>query len=217
MGIVILSEIVWQAFQVNVQAIFFKFAEHAQSQHLFILYDNINFYEKIGDQRLYNKAYLVNYIARYIYFMNVVDKSTLPYINSDQVQHKVFSNLIANNFLLDQVGLNYQAVTTRFILDHALKQHFALVIRKQKYIIVGKVIPKFINWQISLKDIQCPIKKADIILNPILPLNKAIISETIDILYSLIERQGLENVVKDKVVPIKGNYLIIGNVAHALY
>ena len=61
----------------------------------------MNFYTKICDQSLYNKAYLVNYIIRYLYFINVIDESTLLYINSNQVEYKALSSLITNNFLLD--------------------------------------------------------------------------------------------------------------------
>lgn len=53
--------------------------------------------------------------------------------------------------------------------------------RKQKQVIAGKLMPKYFNWPMSLKDIWCAIRKVDVILLPILPLNEATISETIDI------------------------------------
>ncbi len=121
MGIIVSSETVWQALQVNAQAILSRLEERAQSQRLFLSYDNMNFYKKVRDQRLYNKAHLVNYTAGYVCFMNAADGSTLPYINSDQVQYEALNSLIANDFLLDQVGLNHRAVATRFILGHALE------------------------------------------------------------------------------------------------
>lgn len=68
-----------------------------------------------------------------------------------------------------------------------------------------------------LKDIRYFIRKADIILFPILPLNKTIIMETIDILRYLIKRLGLKSLVKNKIVPIKGNYLTVGNMIYILY
>ncbi len=43
------------------------------------------------------------------------------------------------------------------------------------------------------------------------------ISETINILCCLVERLSLKGIVKDKVVLIKGNYLIVKNVTHVLY
>lgn len=69
----------------------------------------------------------------------------------------------------------------------------------------------------SLKDIQYLIKKTDIIALPILPLNEYKISETIDILCYLIGRQGLKDVVKNKVIFIKDDYLTIKNVIYTLY
>lgn len=68
-----------------------------------------------------------------------------------------------------------------------------------------------------LKNIWCLIRKVDIILFPILPLNKAKISKTIDILHCLVERLGLENLVEDKIVLIKDDYLTFKNVTYALY
>ena len=78
-------------------------------------------------------------------------------------------------------------------------------------------MPKFFNWPISLKDIQCLVRKTDIITLPILPLNKSKILESIDLLDYLIERLGLESVVEDKLVPIKDDYMTIRNMTHALY
>lgn len=83
MGIVVSSETVCRALQVNAKAILSRFKERASSQRLFISYDNMNFYKKVQDQRLYNKAHIVNYTAGYMCFMNAPDGSPLPYINSD--------------------------------------------------------------------------------------------------------------------------------------
>lgn len=68
-----------------------------------------------------------------------------------------------------------------------------------------------------LKNIQYLIKKADIILLPILLLNEAKILETIDILYCLIECLGLKGIIKDKIVLIKGDYLTVKNMTRVLY
>ena len=86
----------------------------------------MNFYEKVRDQRLYNRGHIVNYTAGYVYFMNMADRSPLPYLNGDQVQHKAFSSLVASDFLLeDQVKLNHQTATSCYIFGCALEQHFA--------------------------------------------------------------------------------------------
>ena len=102
------SEIICWGLQVNLQAILSRFEKRAQTQRFFISYDNINFYENIRDQRLYNKVHIVNYIAGYLCFINVADGSPLPYFNGDQVQCEAFSSFVTNDFLLeDQVELNH--------------------------------------------------------------------------------------------------------------
>lgn len=68
-----------------------------------------------------------------------------------------------------------------------------------------------------LKYIWCSIKKTDIILFLILPLNKAIISETVNILYCLIEHLKLVCVIENKVILIKDNYLTVKNMTYATY
>lgn len=217
MGLVVLSETICWALQVNAQAILSRLKECASSQQLFILYDNKNFYEKVQDQRLYNKAHIINYTTGYVCFINTPDRSFLLYINRDQVQRKAVNSFAASDFLLDQVGLNHWASATRYILSCALEQHFALAMRKQKHIVVGKTMPKYINWPMLLKNIWCVVRKADIIFFPILPLNKAKISKTIDILRCLVKRLGLTGIVNDKIVPIKGDYLTIRNVTCTIY
>lgn len=47
------------------------------------------------------------YTARYVCFINAPNKNSLLSIKCDQVQHKAVNTFIINNFLLDQVSLNY--------------------------------------------------------------------------------------------------------------
>ena len=217
MGFVVSSNTICQTLQVNAQAILSRLKERAQSQRLFISYNNMNFYEKVRNERLYNKAHIVNYTIGYVCFMNADNGSFLPYINHNQVQHEAVTSFVASNFLLDQIGLNHQMASTYYILVRALEQHFAPAMRKQKHVVAGKLMPKYFNWPMPLKDIRCAIRKTDVIFLPILPLNKATISETIDILHFLVERLSLQGVVEDKIVPIKRDFLTIKNVTQALY
>lgn len=151
--------------------------------------------------------HIVNYTARYIYFINIVDENLLQYLNGIQVQCKVFSSLVANDFLLgDQVELNYWTVASCYIFGYTLEQHFALAIWKQKYDIDRKIMPKFFNW-----------RKANVIRLPILPLSKASITKTIHILRCLVGRLELLSIVEDTVVPIKSDYLTIRNVTRVIY
>ncbi len=105
----------------------------------------MNFYEKVRDRHLYNKAHIVNYTTGYVCFLNTADKSSLPYLNGDQVQHEACNSLIASDFLLNQVELNHQMTVSCYIFSCALEQHFASAMRKQKHIVDGKVMPKFFN------------------------------------------------------------------------
>lgn len=86
-----------------------------------------------------------------------------------------------------------------------------------KHIIIKIVISKFFNLPILLKKLWYAIKKADIIFFLILPLNKAFISEIINILYCFIENLGLVDIIKDKIILIKRNYLTIRNVTYIIY
>ena len=133
------------------------------------------------------------------------------------MQHEALSSLIASDFLFDQIGLNHRAASNQFILGCVLEQHFTSAMRKQKHIVARKVMPKFFNWPMPLKDIQYPVRKVDIIPLPILSLKKSKISEKINILCCLVERLSLKGVVEDKVVSIKDDYLTIKNVTRALY
>lgn len=121
MSFIVSNKTIWQAFQINAQAIFSRLNKQAQSQWLFILYNNINFYKRVYNQRLHNKAYIVNYTTKYIYFINIIDGSPLLYINYDQVQYKVFNCLIASSFILDQINVNHQVLAICYILSCVLK------------------------------------------------------------------------------------------------
>ena len=110
----------------------------------------MNFYKKVRDQRLYNKAHIINYTVGYVCFMNVEDESFFPYINRNQVQHEAITSLIASDFLLDQISLNHQMASTCYILGHALERNFAPAIRKQKHVVAGKLMPKYFNWPMPL-------------------------------------------------------------------
>lgn len=50
----------------------FAFLNKILKKRFFIFYDNINFYEKVKNQQLYNKAAFLNYTIGYICFMNIL-------------------------------------------------------------------------------------------------------------------------------------------------
>ena len=59
--------------------------------------------------------------------------------------------------------------------------------------------------------------KVDVISLPILPLNKASIAKIVNILRWLTEYLGLINIVEDKVVSIKEDFLTLRNITCAIY
>lgn len=67
------------------------------------------------------------------------------------------------------------------------------------------------------KSIQYAMQKANVISLLILPLNKALIAETVNILHKLIERFSLTDVIKNKIVLIKKNFFTIKNITCAIY
>lgn len=177
----------------------------------------MNFYENVRDHRLYNKAHIVNYIVGYICFMNALDGSSLSHISRENVDYDAVNSLTARNFLLDKVGYNHCSATMRYILGRTLGKHFGAELKTQKHIRERKLLLKYSNWPIPLKSIQCIMWKADIITLLILPLNKASIAEIVNILRWLTECLGPTDVVEDKVVPIKGDFLTMRPITRAIY
>lgn len=55
--------------QANLKAIIKEILKKTQTRQFFILYDDINFYQNVCNQKIFNCSTLVSYIARYICFM----------------------------------------------------------------------------------------------------------------------------------------------------
>ena len=124
LGIVVSNETIWRALQVNAWAILTILEEWVKSQQFFIFYNNINFYENVRNQRLYNKVHMVNYTARYICFINAPDGSSFPHISSDNIDYNAVNSLTAKNFLLDKVEYNHRFAAMHYILGRTLGKHF---------------------------------------------------------------------------------------------
>ncbi len=69
MSIIVSYESIWHGLQVNAAAVIEEIVEKTRFHRFFISYDNMNFYENVRDQQLYNRSVIVNYIARYICFI----------------------------------------------------------------------------------------------------------------------------------------------------
>ncbi len=106
MGVIVLYESIWYGLQVNTKAIMEEIAEKTRFYRFFISYDNMNFYEYIRDQQLYNRSAIVNYTARYIYFMKTPEKSREDntwlkhYIDLTEIDQKLVNTVVNEDFNL---------------------------------------------------------------------------------------------------------------------
>lgn len=105
----------------------------------------MNFYKNVRDQRLYNKAHIVNYTAGYICFMNAPDGSSLPHISYENIDYDAVNSLTAKDFLLDKVRYNHHSTAMRYILGRTLGKYFSTEWKAQKHVKEGKLLLKYSN------------------------------------------------------------------------
>lgn len=92
--------------QVNAKAFIEKIANKTRFYRFFFLYDNINFYEHIRDQQLYNWSAIINYTAGYMYFMKTLEEGREDntwlerYINLTQINRRLVNDIINKDFNL---------------------------------------------------------------------------------------------------------------------
>lgn len=60
---------------------------------------------------------------------------------------------MAKNFLLDKMGYNHCSTTIRYILGYILEKHFGIELKAQKYVRERKLLLKYFNWSMPLKNI----------------------------------------------------------------
>ena len=196
--------------------------EKTRSQQFFILYDNMNFYENVCNQRLFNCSSLLNYTARYIYFMKInhhiedsADSWEKHHIDDSQIDWKLINKLRNKDFDLTQADHDYCSLAIRYIIFGVLHQYFATAMRRQKN---NRNISIYRKWSFSLLDIKCRPDTADMLLLPTLANNKAIISGTINIIQELAERLELtDEVVRDKLILLKRDLMTIRNCWYAIF
>lgn len=153
----------------------------------FISYDNMNFYEKVQDQRLHNKAHQVAYTAGYVFFMKGAG-----YLNANSINHAAIRDLKSADFLLDLAGNNHRQASSRYMLSQVLSRYYKKQLSAQKKDVGGKFLPKYWKWRMPLKEMQCAVQAADIVPLPTLPYDESKISGTIEILQELVTRLGLD-------------------------
>lgn len=120
------------------------------------------------------------------------------------INYDAFNKLKSKDFLVIPTKFQYQTKAIRNILSQVLSQYFGKKFCKVRIIINDIRLPKYKKWPMPLKKMQCTKKKANILSLPILPYNKAGISEIIDIFKELIQHLDLDDYVfKDKIVMAK--------------
>ena len=95
MSLIVLYKIVQQALNANGQAILRLLCEKVNVERFFLSYDNMNFYEKVQNQKVHNKNHQIVYTARYLCFMKG-KASFLHHI----VDYKAINKLTPFDFLL---------------------------------------------------------------------------------------------------------------------
>lgn len=117
-GILVTGETIRQALIANSKAVLQTLWERVHNKRFLISYDNVNFYEKVQDQRVHNKAHQVAYTTGYICFMKGEE-----YLNANTITHNTIRDLKSVDFLLDLAGNSHRQTSTRYILSQVLSRY----------------------------------------------------------------------------------------------
>ncbi len=221
MGIIVSYELIWRRLQVNAKAIMEEITKKTRFNRFFILYDNMNFYEHIRNQRLHNRSAIVNYTAGYLYFMKTPkegreDNTWLEcYIDSTEIDRRLVNTVVNENFDFTQTDHDHWSAANRYIFSEVLSQYFSRSMHKQKN---TQGVSIYRKWETPLPNIRCRNEVADILPLLTLPFNKGSIAGTIKILREIAKRLGLSNeIVRNKIILLKGKFFTIRNCRRAIY
>ena len=225
LGMQVTYETIWQILQENADKTSALLQEKAWSRRSFVSFDNMNFQQNRRDQRMHNKAKQRAYTAGYVCFMrsdhdNVQDAVwDQTYIDADQVDHGGVNSLVVQDFLLDEDDRRHRTALVQYMLSRILAKYFPAATSTQKrYYPDGRMLPKYQVFQAPLREVQCPIEKSELLPLPVLDLDEASISGTIEILRTYLKRLGIENcVVGGKKVMFRGDFLTVRNITRAIY
>ena len=181
-----------------------------------ILYNNMNFYENVHDQKIYNYSSLISYIAGYICFIKTSNSIKNPtnswknnYIDSSQVDKRLVNQMREYKFELKQVDKDYWLAAIQYNISRILKKYFATAMWKEKN---NRNIEIYQKWLLFLPDIKCKLKLADVLLLSTCVMNKGIISGATDIIQELAKRLKLLNkIIKNKLFLFEKNLIIVQN------
>ncbi len=94
MDLVVSYETVRRALNTNRQAVLRLLRKKVNVKRFFLFYDNMNFYEKVQDQRVHKKNHQVAYTAEYVCFI----KSETPLL-CHTIDYKAVNKLKPSDFL----------------------------------------------------------------------------------------------------------------------
>lgn len=122
------------------------------------------------------------YMARYLYFIKTSDRSLLQYLTSDDIDYFAVNKLSVKDILFSPSDKQYQSKTMRYILSIILEKHFGKPMRNKKKAWIKDItiqVSLYQKWPVLLQIQRCALFKADIVLLPTFPLNKANIEDTL--------------------------------------
>lgn len=128
MGILILYESLRRGLQSNAKGIMEAIFEKTQNRRFIISYNNMNFYENIRNQQIFNCNALVNYTAGYICFMKTAKGIKNPdiswedkYLDRSQIDRRLVNQLRNKDFGLTQADFDHQLVMIRYSISGVLE------------------------------------------------------------------------------------------------
>ncbi len=128
MGTLVSYESLCRGLQANAKAVMEAILEKTQNRRFFMLYDNMNFYENIRDQRIFNRNALVNYTAGYICFMKTPNGIDNPdhswedqYLDRSQIDRRLVNQLRNKDFELTQADFDYRSAMIRYSISGVLE------------------------------------------------------------------------------------------------
>ncbi len=139
MGFLVLYKSLPHGLQANAKTVMEEILEKTQIWRFFISYDNINFYENVRDQKIYNRSGLISYTAGYICFMMIPNGIENPtnswedeYIDSNQVDRRLVNQLRKSDFELKQADKDHRLAAVQYTISKVLEQYSATIMWKQK-------------------------------------------------------------------------------------
>jgi len=169
----------------------------------------MNFYHNTTAQCLHNRSYQVNYTAGYILFMEI--SAPLP---STSVSYQHVFDMKVNDILPDdELQLYIQCVA-----EHEIRKSLLRYCRRSMNSQQDGQKPKYHITLSPLAHMRADKNRADYMTFPTIDKNKVSINGTIAILKQIMDMLGLNSRdVLDSVLWISGGYLIVCNIAMAIY